>query len=107
MLKEQQLLKDYLRRGNVYIKTTNNGQPIIQTLVDVLKQEAIEPWNDTEITESSTIQSNLLKAPITSIFLTLNDYDHSRTNVIPSPPVPPAKITPPPPHVEFQPQPSQ
>jgi hypothetical protein len=57
----------------------------------------MESWNNTEITESGIIQSNLLKAPITLVFLTLNDYDHGRTNVIPSSLVPPAKIIPPPP----------
>jgi hypothetical protein len=106
-LKEQQLLKGYLRRSGVYVKTTNNGQPITQTLVDVLEQEAMEPWNDTEITESGAIRSDLLKAPITSVFLTLNGYDHGRTSVVLSPPAPPAQIAPPLPQVEFQPQPLQ
>jgi hypothetical protein len=58
----------------------------------------MEPWNDIEITESSTIQSDLLKASITLVFLTLNDYDYSKTNVVllpPAPPALPAKIIPP------------
>jgi hypothetical protein len=32
--------------------------------------------------ELSIIQSNLLKALITLIFLTLNDYNYNKTNVI-------------------------
>jgi hypothetical protein len=99
---ELQLIRGTLRRGGVYVKTTTNGQSIAQTLVDVLQQEAMEPWNDDEILENGTVRSDLLKGPITSVFLTLDGYSHGRTNVIPPPPALPVQAAPPPPAVEIQ-----
>jgi len=77
-------------------------------------------WNDVKIVKSRTISINIKKGPITSMFLTLNGYNHGRTNVVPPslvpltqiapspPPAPPTQIAPsPPPQVEFQPQPPQ
>ena len=69
-LPELQRLRAYLRCGGVYVKQDQ----ITQSLVDVLKQEAMEQWNDAEILEDGGIRDDLLMGPITSVFLTLHGY---------------------------------
>ena len=68
----------------------------------------MEEWNNTEIIRSGTIYTNLTKGSITLVFLTLNGYDHGKTNITPLPPLLPVQVTSPLlPQVEFQSQPLQ
>jgi hypothetical protein len=94
-LTEQQRLRAYLRCGGVYVEQNRQHHTIAQCLVDILEQETIHPWKDTDVIQPGQIRTDLLTGPITSFYLTLEGcgYDQAveQPKNIPPPPPPPVE----------------
>ena len=76
-------LRAFLRCGGVYVKHNGRNLTIAQSLVNVIQEETQSEWEIADINQKGGVRTDLLKGPITSVYITIGN----RTLAPPQPPL--------------------